>query len=139
MLILSAVLAAVSAIAGFWGAVLLDASIAGCMAVAVGVCFGLSFLLAPERGLLARVLRRARQRLSFATEMLTIHLLNHEGTPEAAEECRVDHLQEHLRWTPPFASEIVERAQRGGLVTADEEILSLTSDGRTLANSALER
>ncbi len=139
MLILSAVLAAASAIAGFWAAVLLDASIAGCMAVAVGVCFGLSFLLAPERGLVARVLRRSRQRRSFATEMLTIHLLNHEGTPEAAEECRVDHLQEHLRWNPQFASEIVSRAERAGLVANEQGLLTLTGGGRGLAHQALER
>lgn len=139
LLVLSAILAAVSAIGGFWAAVLLDASIAGCMAASAGLCFGLAFAFAPERGLVARVLRRARQRRSFATEMLTIHLLNHEGTPEAAEECRVDHLQEHLRWTQPFASEIVGRAERAGLITIRDGLLNLTGAGRGLAETALER
>lgn len=139
MLALSATIAAVSAILGFWSAVLLDASIAGCMAVAVGFSFALAFLFAPGRGLLARVLRRARQRRSFATEMLTIHLFNHEGTPEAAEESRVEHLQEHLRWTPPFANEIVDRARRAGLVTERAGQLELTMEGRALATAALER
>lgn len=139
LLVLSAVLAAISALGGFWAAVALDASIAGCMAASAGLCFALAFAFAPERGFVARVLRRARQRRAFATEMLTIHLLNHEGTPEAAEECRVDHLQEHLRWTQSFASEIVGRAERAGLITIRDGQLNLTAPGRGVAETALER
>jgi manganese/zinc/iron transport system permease protein len=139
LLLLSAVIAAVSAISGFWMAVWLDASISGSMAATAGISFGLAFLFAPERGWVARLLRKARQRRSFATEMLTIHLLNHEGTPEAAEECKVEHLQEHLRWQPTFADEILKRAARLDLVTETAGLLSLTGAGRALAKTALER
>ncbi|HLU25041.1 MAG TPA: metal ABC transporter permease [Longimicrobiales bacterium] len=134
MIGLSAAIGAVSAIAGFWLSFLLDASIAGCMATMTGVAFTASFLFAPERGLVAAVRRRARQRLEFAQRMLAIHLAQHEGAPDAVEESRVDHLHEHLRWTPEFAGRVVRESERRGLVRREGERLWLTEFGRAYAD-----
>ncbi|MEE8488120.1 MAG: metal ABC transporter permease, partial [Gemmatimonadota bacterium] len=114
---LSAGIGAISAVSGYWIARWLDASIAGAMAGAAGLIFLIVFLVAPERGLVALASRRARQRVEFARTMLAIHLLHHEGTPEAAEECRVDHLSKHLRWTTDQADRIVRSAEKAGFVT----------------------
>ncbi|MDX1661239.1 MAG: iron chelate uptake ABC transporter family permease subunit [Gemmatimonadota bacterium] len=139
LLPLAAALGAVSAIAGFWMAVVADASIAGSMATFAGVVFLAAFLLAPERGLLARARRRARQRVEFATLMLTVHVLHHEGTEAAREENRVEHLEEHLRWSPAFARRIVERGTERGLLDVGREgRLSLTERGRRTAHRILE-
>jgi manganese/zinc/iron transport system permease protein len=133
MIGLSALLGAVSALAGYWLASALDASIAGAMATMAGVVFGLALLLAPGRGLLAETLRRARQRREFAELMLAVHLLNHEDTPAEDEESRVAHLGEHLRWAKPYVDEVVRRAERRGLVVRNAGRLALTEHGRTLA------
>jgi len=137
MIGISAALGAVSALAGYWLASALDASIAGAMATMAGVVFGLALLLAPGRGLVAVALRRARQRREFAELMLAVHLLNHEATPDEAEESRVDHLGEHLRWAPDYAEQVVRRAERRGLVTRSANRLTLTERGRTLAAETL--
>lgn len=136
---LSALIGALSAVSGYWLARWLDASIAGSMAGAAGALFGLVLLFAPERGLIALARRRARQRVEFARQMLAIHLLHHEGTPAAAEESRLDHLSEHLRWAPDQAQRIVGAAQRAGLVTIEDERLFLTEDGRAEARKAMLR
>ncbi|MBM9538624.1 metal ABC transporter permease [Desulfobulbus alkaliphilus] len=137
MLGLSGVLAATGAVGGYWMARWLDANIAGSMAVMVGLIFMVSFLLAPRRGLLALVWRRRRQRWEFAQTALTIHLLNHEGKPEAARENRVTHLQEHLRWKKDFAGQVIRRAEAGALVVRKNGYLVLTENGRLLANKAM--
>jgi manganese/zinc/iron transport system permease protein len=138
MVVLSAVVAAAAAIGGFWVARLIDASIAGSMAGMAGVIFLMVFLLAPDQGLVAGVRRRARQRLSFASIMLTVHLLNHEGSPAAAVENRRGHLQEHLRWSPDFARKVVRRAEREGLVRRKEgDGLELTPLGRETARHGM--
>ena len=137
MLGLSAAIAVIGAISGYWMAHWLDANIAGSMATTLGLIFGFVFLLAPERGIVALARRRARQKWEFAQAALTIHLLNHEGTPAAAEENRVEHLSHHLRWQPPFAVEVVQRAQRRGLVERQNGSLALTDDGRELARETL--
>ena len=137
MLLLSAAAGAASALSGYWVARWLDASIAGSMATMTGVLFLLAFLLAPRRGVVAVARRRERQRWRFAETMLAIHLLNHEGRADEAEESRVAHLDESLRWPPPFAARVVRGAERDGFVVRRNGSLSLTERGREVARAAL--
>jgi manganese/zinc/iron transport system permease protein len=140
VLALSAGIAAASALLGFQVALRLDASIAGCMAVATGVLFTAALLLAPERGLVAVGLRRRRQRVEFSGLMLAIHLLNHEGSPRAPEENRLGHLPEHLRWSPDFAARVARHAEREGYLTRGEaDRLHLTPLGREAARHRMVR
>ncbi|HSK20121.1 MAG TPA: metal ABC transporter permease [Longimicrobiales bacterium] len=138
VLILSAVIAAAAALGGFWTAWLVDASIAGCMAAVAGLLFMLAFLLAPERGVVAVARRRERQRWEFARLMLAIHLLHHEGAPEAADESRETHLGEHLRWKPAFARRVVDEAEEDDLLLRlPDGRLELTDAGRDSARKAM--
>ena len=139
MLLLSVGIGAGSALAGYWLARLLDANIAGSMATMTGIVFLVVFVLAPQRGLLAVARRRNRQRWEFAQAMLAIHLLHHEGTPEAPQENRAEHLHEHMRWQAPFAARVVRGAERSGAVRSENGILTLTDRGRQLAESAMAR
>lgn len=136
---LSAAFGALSAVLGYWVARWLDASIAGTMASASGALFIVVLLFAPDRGLIALARRRARQRVEFAREMLAIHLMHHEGTPDAEVESRIDHLSEHLRWTGEQAERIVESARKAGFVTVADDRLYLTDEGRAAAREAMLR
>jgi manganese/zinc/iron transport system permease protein len=137
MVLLAGAIGAVSAIAGYWTAHFLDASIAGSMAGAAGTIFALVFVFAPDRGLVAGVRRRAAQKWEFAQTMLAIHLLNHEGRPEQLEESRVGGLHRHLRWDQDFISQVVRGATRRGLVVSRGDELVLTDRGRAEARRAL--
>jgi manganese/zinc/iron transport system permease protein len=139
MLILSGLIGIGAAIGGYWLARQLDASIAGSMASMAGLIFGLVFLFAPQRGLVAVALRRSRQRWDFAQTMLAIHLGNHEGTSQAQDENRVDHLWEHLRWQPAFAEQVIRYAERKGTVRRQRGYLFLTEAGRSLVEHAVIR
>jgi manganese/zinc/iron transport system permease protein len=79
----------------------------------------------------------ARQRWEFAQTMLAIHLLNHEGTREAAHESRIEHMGEHMRWQWPFTQRVVHYAEQRGLLRNDDGVLSLTNKGRDLAQQAV--
>lgn len=137
MIILSALIGVICAVAGFWGAIVLDANIAGSMATMSGVIFLLVFLFAPERGLAAIARRRSRQRLEFAGRVLAIHLLNHEGTPEEERESGIGHVEETLRWKEGFAKSVITHSLKAGLILADEERLRLTEAGREFAGKSV--
>jgi manganese/zinc/iron transport system permease protein len=137
MLLYSALIAAASAISGFWVAWLVDANIAGAMASMTGVFFLLAFLLAPERGMVAVARRRAAQRVEFAQMMLVVHLLQHEDDDDVVRESSPAHLEEHLNWTPDFAARIVERAERARWIRRGTDRLELTGTGRERARFAL--
>lgn len=128
-----------SAVSGYWLAYALDASIAGAMATMTGVTFLVVLVTAPQRGLVVMLHRRVTQRWTFAQQLLLIHLLNHEGSAEADEECRRDRLPNHLRWSPAFAARVVRGAERQGLVVPRAEWLDLTPAGRVRAIDALAR
>jgi len=137
MLWLSALLGGVGAVAGYWLAHWLEANIAGAIATVLGLLFAVVWMIAPERGLAALLLRRFRQRWEFAQTMLAIHLFNHENLPEAERESRLDELHEHLQWSAPFVARVVGQAERRGLVLRQEGHLALTPDGRQRAQQAI--
>ncbi|MFO7682407.1 MAG: metal ABC transporter permease [Chloroflexota bacterium] len=139
MLGLAALIGMVSAISGYWLARTLDANIAGSMATMTGAAFLLAFLFAPQRGMAAFARRRQRQKWEFAQTSLAMHLMNHEATPAAANECTVGHLQDHFRWQPAFADRVVDKAQRRDLVKRENGRLILMENGRSLAREALVR
>ncbi len=137
MLILSAIIGSVNAVSGYWLAVLFEVSIAGAIATVTLLVFGLIFLVVPNRGLIAIARRRVQQKWEFAQQMLVIHLLNHEGLPEAAVESEIAHLHEHLRWPPDFALQVVKHALNNQYVYREEMQLTLTEEGRTIAQRSL--
>jgi len=137
MLGLSVLFGAAAAISGYWVAHWLDASIAGSMAAIAGLFFAIVWLFAPRRGLVATARRRVSQRWEFAQTMLAIHLLNHEGLPEAEEESRLEHLRDHMRWEPQFADQVVRRALTQEWVARQNGHLALTELGRQRARQVL--
>lgn len=134
----AALVAVLSSQIGWRLAVGLDASIAGSMAVAGGLLFTAALLFSPRRGWVAGLRRERAQRRQFARRLLVIHLHNHEGTPQEAEECRLAHLSEHLNWSVETARERVDLCLESGWVSWAGERLSLTAEGRAAARQALE-
>jgi manganese/zinc/iron transport system permease protein len=137
MLVLSCLFAALSAIGGFFVSRWSNVSTAGSMAAVCGVVFILAFLLAPEQGVLAQWLRRRRQRFQFAIRMLSVHLLNHEGTEAEACECNLQHVGLMMRWTDQFTQSVVTAAERAKYVMRENDLLKLTTQGRSLAQSVM--
>lgn len=67
MLIISAFVGALSAVLGYYGAALVNVSIAGAMASAAGFIFALTFFLSPTHGVLARFLARRKITMNNST------------------------------------------------------------------------
>lgn len=137
MILLSGLIGVIVAIGGYWFAHLLDASIAGSMATVSGLVFGLTFVLAPGRGVVAITIQRARQRFEFAQTMLVVHLYHHAGLPDEERENSIEHLYEHLQWSRSFASRVVRYAEERDLVARQDGYLVLTEQGREKAQRAI--
>mgnify|MGYP005839759337 FL=1 len=141
MLGMSVGIGVASAMSGYFLARQLDASIAGSMATMAGLFFLATLLLAPERGLVARWARLRRQRWQFAGEMLLVHLSQHEGAADEAEETALDHLERHMRWPPAFAEQVADYVVRHGLAQRVNggRRLALTERGREVARTTMLR
>lgn len=130
---------AVAAVAGYWLARWLDASIAGAMAVCVGLVFLTVFTFAPQRGLIARARLRTTQRREFAMTLLAVHLAQHEGTPDEADESRVASLHLHLHWDEEHLQRTVRDGLSRGWFLRDDDRLRLEDEGRVAARLIFDR
>jgi len=139
MLGMSAAFGVVSAISGYWLARMLDSSIAGSMATMVGVLFLVTFILAPERGLVAKFRREERQKWDFAKKMLVIHLLNHEQAANYLDESKIEHMHEEMNWTPEFTTRVIKQAVQSSWIKRVDGRVDLTDQGRQIAHQTMER
>ncbi len=136
MLFLSVLIGSVSSVAGFWVANLLNANIAGSMAVVSGVIFGVIFLMAPNNGLIAIKIKKIKQKWEFAENLLLVHLINHEGSAEYEDESKIEHLYKHMLWTPDFASRVISTSKKKGNIEIVDKCLYLTDEGRSIATAS---
>jgi manganese/zinc/iron transport system permease protein len=137
MLFLSAFIGILSAVSGYGMAYVLDASIAGSMATMSGVLFLLVFLFAPRRGFIAKMLLHSKRKIVFASHLLTVHLLSHEGTSVELRENTVGNMHKHMRWEKKFAKDVVSYAIREEFLERKKNRLFLTDLGRVTAKKVM--
>lgn len=133
MILLSVALGMASAILGYWVARWLDVSIAGSMAGATGLLFTLCILFAPEKGWISQWQQSKSRKRKVQIALLLVHLIQHENTPREAEECDVNNLHQHLKWSRDETTGVASRAISKGLATLDHGMLKLTPKGKKLA------
>lgn len=135
---LAAGLAVLAAGLGQMLAFALDVSIGGMMAVTAGGLFGLALVAGPRRGVVARVLRWRAEAADRAARTLVAHLYTHEDGPEAATECTVAALSDHLRWLPGHAAAVIVHGLDRGLILRRGDGLALTDKGRAEARAIFD-
>jgi len=134
MLYLSIGIGVFSALAGYWLAHSLDASISGSMTTILGLVFLLVYLFAPRKGLLSVVYRQKRQRIEVSLLTFLLHLNNHHEENER----HVSHLSEHINWQKVRSKSVLELAAKNNMIVIENEIVSLTEKGKEFTGLALE-
>ncbi len=134
MLVLSVFFGVSSAIAGYWMAHLLDASISGSMTTVLGVVFLIVYLLAPSKGLIAVMYRQRQQRLEVSLITFLLHLNNHAEESER----HINHLNEHINWQRVRSQSVLDLAHKNNMITITDHIVTLTPKGKEFTDLALE-
>jgi manganese/zinc/iron transport system permease protein len=125
MIGLSVAIGAISAIGGYFMAAALDVSIAGAMATTTGIGFGLTWLLAPKRGLLTQWSKRSRQRDEFAADLFMLHIAENGQTQKIDQST----IQERLEWSKDFTDRVARYVTENKFVRIDGQYLRLNSKG----------
>ena len=134
MLLLSVFFGVFSAIAGYWLAHWLDASISGSMTTVLGMVFLLVYLFAPKRGLISVLYRNKQQQVEVSLLTFLLHLNNHSEK----EERHINHLNEHINWQKVRSKSVVDLALRNNMITIDKNIISLTDKGKSFTDKAID-
>lgn len=122
-----------SAIAGYWMANLLNASISGSMVTVLGIIFLMVYLFAPNKGLLANMTRAHQQKNEVMLLTFLLHLHQHTEPQERS----VQHLNYHFKWNHKQAKKIIKLAEDNGLIHVRHPIVNLTEKGKKFNEEAL--
>ncbi|HZJ19103.1 MAG TPA: metal ABC transporter permease [Pricia sp.] len=133
MLLLSCLFGIFAAIAGYWLANILDASIAGSMTTVLGFIFLLVYLFAPKQGVLSVFFKERQQRKEVSLLVFLLHLQNHQEPKER----HVNHLREHINWQKVQAKTVLDLAKKNNLIQISDNIVSLTDKGQEFTDEAL--
>ena len=111
-------------------AILFDVSIAGSIALIIGILFIIVLIVSPKSGLISTIKRKRNQKLEFSVKILLIHLANHMNTPNEIDECGVDTLEYHLRWEKIFLNRVLKKAMEKKLIYIENRIFKLSDKGK---------
>jgi manganese/zinc/iron transport system permease protein len=134
MLSLSVVFGVFSAIAGYWLAHWLNASIAGSMTTILGFVFLIAYLFAPKRGLFAVLYRSKQQQVEVSLLTFLLHLNNHQEESER----HINHLNEHINWRRVKSQSVLDLALKNNMITIEENIIFLTEKGKDFTDKAID-
>ncbi|NKI26664.1 metal ABC transporter permease [Arenibacter sp. 6A1] len=133
MLVLACIFGVIAALAGYWMAHWLDASIAGSITTVLGMLFLIIYLFAPNSGLISVLHRQKRQKIEVHLLTFLLHLQNHQEKSER----HINHLNEHINWHKVRATSVVDLALKNNMITIDDHIISLTEKGRIFTTEAI--
>ncbi|TYB69505.1 metal ABC transporter permease [Bizionia saleffrena] len=134
MLLLSIFFGLFSAIAGYWMAHALDASIAGSITTILGLLFLMVYLFAPSNGIIAVLYKEKQQRIEVSLLTFLLHLKNHSEKRER----HVNHLREHINWQKVRAKTVLELALKNNMIVINNDIVSLTKKGDKFTTQAID-
>ncbi len=110
-----------------------DSSISASMVLMIFLFFLLAWVLSPRYGLISTMLRRANSRRRFADQVVLAHIHNHQGTPQAATELRIETLHTHFRWTRRRMARVLARLRALGYIRFDGGGAMLSESGEAHA------
>ena len=134
MLGLSVLFGVFAAIAGYWLAHWLDASISGSMTTILGIVFLLVYLFAPKKGLISVLYRNKQQQIEVSLLTFLLHLNNHQEISER----HINHLNEHINWRRVKSKSVLDLALKNNMITIDKKIISLTEKGKDFTDKAID-
>ena len=129
MILLAAFFGSMTAIMGYYLAVALDVSIAGSMAVVMGIIFCGVLIFAPKQGIVNSCIQRSRQKKAFSQATLLVHLYNHQGACDEKEENGIHTIQHHLHWKPEKMNKLLKELIQDKRIEIQQEVIVLTQKG----------
>jgi len=138
MIFIAVLYGIVSSIAGVQLSFIIDGSISGSITTALGVSFLLTYLFAPQKGILASLKRKKRLKSEFTLDTLLIHLLNHEKSENRLQESNIRHLQNHMNWNEKLAQKILNTGSKRNYFKIENDIIIISEMGKKKALSRLK-
>lgn len=135
MLILSSVIGAISAVLGFQTAILLDVSIAGSIAVVIGLLFSFALIFSPKSGMLTKIFTKHLQKEEFLKSTLLIHFYHNQHKESKNYISQLNILKNNLNWSNRQINAIIRKLESDKYIIKNNDIYNLTEKGIKKCNN----
>jgi manganese/zinc/iron transport system permease protein len=137
LLLLAPIIGVAATVFGYGLAHSFEVSITGSIISVIGIFFILASLFAPDRGFISGIKHRKQLKTNFNTDLLLVHLLQHELIGDADEENRVDILPVHFGWEEEYLDGLTELCKQKKLISEYNYLLTLLPAGEERAREAV--
>src|SRR5690606_13625586 len=114
---------------GLRGYTVWNVSPSASMVIMTFVFFLIAWVISPKYGLISTIMRRYRNRQTFADQLLMGHLYNHMFTDRFEVESAVDTLHQHMNWDITKTQATLTRTRLRGWVKVENGLAQLTPSG----------
>ena len=135
---LAAAISVLTSITGFYLAVYFDLIISGMISTLLGIIFLFVLLFNSKNGYFFRLLSKRKKTIDNHIAMLLVHLSQHSGTQEEAQECNQNNIAKHLFWKSKYTKKLIKIALQKKLIYLKEDILKLSINGKQQAKEITE-
>ena len=73
--------------------------------------------------------------MAFSLRILLIHLSNHANTKKEKDECGVETIENHLRWSKSFLKKVIDKAEKNKYIYVDNGVFKLSERGKKVVAS----
>ena len=129
LILLTWVLSVMTTSMGYGVATVFDLNIAASIATIILFSFFIILIGAPQKGLIARLLRQ--KHLSQTLHLLTLmtHIQNHTDTPEASFELNPQTMYTHFNWSVQEMDRLLKKALKEHYIRTDHRTVEMTPTG----------
>ncbi len=130
MIVASVIYALVNTTLGYFASIYFDVSVAGMIATVTGVTFLITVCVAPEKGVITRIIKRREKTRLFEQELLLLHLKTHEGQEQYKIEAGKKTILEHLGWSESKFDDISKKLVINTEIEEKSGVYYLTKKGQ---------
>ncbi len=136
-LLITVGIAVINVFIGYFIADYMVLPISGAIAVVTMLVFLIVLLVNPKSGIMATVIRRQRLKYIYKVIAMLVHIKNHEGDLDEADEISLDTIVEMMGWKDAEFNRIYHYASTRKYVRLDNNILRVTDLGMEFKNKYL--
>lgn len=129
MLILSSTIGALSAVLGFQTAIIFDISIAGSIAVIIGLLFSFTLIFSPKSGLITKLIKKHVQKEEFSKNILLAYIYNNQYDEYKNYIYQVNIFKKNLNWTNKQINNVIHKLANDNSIVKTNDIYKLTEKG----------
>lgn len=130
MLIYSALYGIIACLLGYQVAMYYDVSLAGSIAVMIGLLFILTVLFSFKQGVIVKLYVKQQNKIRFQEDLVLVHILNHQYTISEKNEIGQTTINNHLKLPNKKMDKLLNHLMQNKCIYLENKLYRITQHGK---------